>query len=382
MPSAEIIAIGTELLLGETPDTNTQTIAHFLRSIGVDLYRTSIVGDNQHRVASLIGEALKRCDVIITTGGLGPTVDDPTREAIAQAFHSKLVFQSDLWDIISKRSKKYGRTAGENLKKQAFIPQGARVIENPVGSAPGFIVIKENHSVISLPGVPLEMETMLNSSVEPFLRDFYGLTDIIKVRVLHCAGASEGWIDEKVGDLELFANPTVGLAAHVGLVDIRLTCKASSETEADNAMDHLEQDIRNRLGRVIFGTDQQTLEDVVLGQLNKKGWSLYLIWQGFKPNFYQEIDHLGEHSIFLDQEQIDSQQDLDKMISEKRDGSPMAVVMAISVRTSAEPYEISITLETPLKKFNRQTIYLGHPHNLASYGINIALNHLRNLLDN
>ncbi len=140
MPSAEIIAIGTELLLGETTDTNTRFIAHALRSLGVDLYRTHTIGDNAGRIAQSVREALDRTDIVITTGGLGPTVDDPTRQAIAQALGLELEFHPELWEQIVARIARYGRTATENQKRQAYIPAGAIVIENPVGTAPAFIV--------------------------------------------------------------------------------------------------------------------------------------------------------------------------------------------------------------------------------------------------
>lgn len=380
MPSAEIIAIGTELLLGEIPDTNTQVIARFLRSIGVDLYRTSAIGDNQLRVSTLIVEALKRCDLIITTGGLGPTVDDPTRDAVADAFHSPLVFHPELWALIRDRFKKYGRTTGENQKKQACIPEGARILENPVGSAPGFIVSNGNNIVISLPGVPVEMETMLNGPVKSFLVDHFDLHDVIQVRVLHCAGASEGWIDEKIGDLETLSNPTVGLAAHVGIIDVRITSKASSQAEADDVLNNLEQEIRNRLGNVIFGTDQQTLEKVVAKNLKEFGWTLSLILQGIHFDSQSDLNHLLGSSFFQEYKSIGEDQDIENNIQEIRAHSPTTVVMAISIKENNDHYDISITLDTPLKKFSRQVVYMGHPGILGIYGINIAFNHLRKIV--
>ena len=140
MPSAEIITIGTELLLGETADTNTRFIAQTLRGLGVDLFRTQTVGDNAGRIAEAVRAALQRADIVITTGGLGPTVDDPTRQAIADAAGVTLEFHPELWDQIVARIARYGRTPTENQKRQAYIPQGAMVIENSVGTAPAFIV--------------------------------------------------------------------------------------------------------------------------------------------------------------------------------------------------------------------------------------------------
>ena len=233
MPTAEIITIGTELLLGEIQDTNTRYLARLLRDCGIDLYRTMTVGDNEKRISQALQEALLRSNIIITTGGLGPTVDDPTRQAIALALGVELEFQPHLWEQILDRFKRYGRAPGENNKRQAFIPHGAIPVENPVGTAPAFIFEKGDRSVIALPGVPREMEYLTVNVVLPYLRDHFHLREVIKARVLHTASIGESQVDELVGDLELLSNPTVGLLAHPGQVDIRVTAKAPSFEEAE-----------------------------------------------------------------------------------------------------------------------------------------------------
>ena len=154
MPTAEIITIGTELLLGETIDTNTRYIARALRDKGVDLFRTSTIGDNPNRIAEIIREGLQRADIIITTGGLGPTIDDPTRNAIALAIGVETEFRPELWFQIKERFGRYGRTPTENNKRQAFVPKGAIAVENTVGTAPAFICELYDHVIIALPGVP------------------------------------------------------------------------------------------------------------------------------------------------------------------------------------------------------------------------------------
>ena len=148
MPTAEIIAIGTELLLGETADTNTLYIARALRGLGIDLFRAQTIGDNAGRIAETVRLALERADIVITTGGLGPTVDDPTRQAIADSVGATLEFHPELWEQISARIARYGRTPTGNQKRQAFIPKDAIVIENPVGTAPAFIVEISSSSAI------------------------------------------------------------------------------------------------------------------------------------------------------------------------------------------------------------------------------------------
>lgn len=140
MPSAEIITIGTEILLGEIVDTNTRFLARALRGLGVDLFRTVTIGDNAQRIAEAIQDSLRRADIVITTGGLGPTVDDPTREAVARAAGVETEFREELWEQVKAVIARYGRTPGENQKRQAVVPRGAIAIQNPVGTAPAFIV--------------------------------------------------------------------------------------------------------------------------------------------------------------------------------------------------------------------------------------------------
>src|SRR5574339_1314865 len=233
MPSAEIITIGTEILLGEIVDTNTRYIARTLRAMGVDLYRTITIGDNVERIAEAIHNSMNRAEIVITTGGLGPTVDDPTREAVARAVGAELEFREDLWEQVVEVISRYGRKPSENQRRQAYVPQGAIGINNPVGTAPCFIVETERNAVLSLPGVPNEMEHILHESMIPYLQKRFDLNEIIKIRVLHCSGLGEGMIDEKIGDLETLSNPTVGLAAHTGVVDIRIAAKAKNEARSE-----------------------------------------------------------------------------------------------------------------------------------------------------
>jgi competence/damage-inducible protein CinA-like protein len=231
MPSAEIITIGTEILLGEIVDTNTRYIARTLRGMGVDLYRTITIGDNVERIAEAIRHSMQRAEIVITTGGLGPTIDDPTREAVARAVGVEMEFREDLWEQVVAIISRYGRKPSENQRRQAYVPKGAIGIPNPVGTAPCFIVETERNAVVSLPGVPNEMEHILHESIIPYLQKRFDLNEIIKIRVLHCAGLGEGMIDEKIADLERLSNPTVGLAAHTGVVDIRIAAKARDEAE-------------------------------------------------------------------------------------------------------------------------------------------------------
>ncbi len=202
MPVAEIITIGTEILLGEIIDTNAQFIARKLRDAGIDLFRKTTVGDNPGRIADAIRQALQRCDIVITTGGLGPTVDDPTRVAVAEAMNLELEYRPELWDQIQSRFKRFGRLPTENNMRQAYVPAGATAITNPVGTAPAFIVNSGDCSVISLPGVPREMEYLLEREVLPYLEMRFKNSGVIKARTLHTVGIGESRIDDLIGDLE------------------------------------------------------------------------------------------------------------------------------------------------------------------------------------
>ena len=225
--NAEIITSGTELLLGETVDTNSTYIARALRDIGVNLYFKTSVGDNVERMALALRQALARADVVITTGGLGPTVDDVTREAVTLATGRELALYPECLAQIETIFARWGRPVGENNKRQAYLPEGAIPIQNPVGTAPGFILETAEGTIIALPGVPREMERLMGDAVLPYLRGRLGAGGmVIKARTLRTVGLGESWIDERIDAQMRSANPTVGLAAHSGIVDIRITARA------------------------------------------------------------------------------------------------------------------------------------------------------------
>jgi nicotinamide-nucleotide amidase len=274
---AEIITTGTELLLGEIEDTNSTYIARRLREIGLNLYYKTSVGDNEERAALVVRQGLARADVIITTGGLGPTVDDVTRQAVACATGRELVFVPELWEQIRARFAHWGREPTENNRQQAFIPAGATPIENPVGTAPCFVVDSGNGIVISLPGVPREMKYLMEYSVIPYLRERLGLQEIIKARVLRTAGIGESTIDDRIADLMAESNPTVGLSAHTGQTDVRITAKAEGEAAADALIAGMEARVRERLGDYIYGEGKQRLEEVLVEMLRQRGHTLAVL---------------------------------------------------------------------------------------------------------
>ena len=379
MPSAEIITIGTEILLGEIVDTNTRYIARTLRGMGVDLYRTITIGDNVDRIATAIQHSMERAEIVITTGGLGPTVDDPTREAVAKAAGVELEFREDLWEQVVSIISRYGRKPSENQKRQAFVPRGAIGISNPVGTAPCFIVetallprregsgVRES-VVISLPGDPNEMEYILHESIIPYLQKRFHLDEIIKIRILHCAGLGEGMIDEKIVDLETLSNPTVGLAAHTGVVDIRIAVKAKNEADADAMIAQVEQQIRERLGEAVFGADEDRLEDVVLNTVAKRGWMLIGVESGLDGLLARKVPH----TVSLPGLSAESLMDALRAARAKSNADA-----ALGVAMHMEERSAEMALITPRGEKTHRITYGGPPRSLARWSVNLALDWLR-----
>jgi nicotinamide-nucleotide amidase len=387
MTSAEIITIGTEILLGEIVDTNTRYIARNLRGLGVDLYRTITIGDNVDRIASAIQHSMERANIVITTGGLGPTIDDPTREAVAKAAGVETEFREDLWQQVVATIARYGRKPSENQKRQAYVPKGAIGIQNPVGTAPCFIVEpplhlspfsekmegeKERGVIISLPGVPNEMEHILHESVIPYLQKRFKLDEIIKVRVLHCAGLGEGSIDEKIADLEILSNPTVGLSAHTGVVDIRIAAKAKNESEANAMIDEIESQIRERLGAVVFGVDEDKLEEVTLNLMAKRGLTLTAIESNLDGLLARKIPHT-ESLLNLTSDSL-----MEALRAAQADsGADIALGVAVYMEERAA----EMAMITSKGEKTHRITYGGPPRSLPSWASNLALNWLRTTIE-
>ena len=375
MPSAEIITIGTEILLGEIVDTNTRYIAHTLRGLGVDLYRTSTIGDNVERIASAIRNALSRADIVITTGGLGPTVDDPTREAVARAFGVETEFREDLWEQIRAIVTRYGRVAAENQKRQAYVPKGAIPIKNNVGTAPAFIVENERSAVISLPGVPKEMEHLLHEAVIPYLQKRYNLDQVIKVRLLHTAGAGESEIDEKIGEFETLANPTVGLAAHTGIVDIRIAAKAETEAEADRMIADVEHRMRERLGSFVFGADEDTLEAASLKAASNRTWSLVAVESGLNGALTRRLANVQTPNLLAVESADLGEGELSASLESVQEKYGARAALGVAAFPEARAIEVVLMIPDGIKEHRRN--FGGHPGLLSRWAVNLSLNWLR-----
>ncbi len=279
---AEIITTGTELLLGQIDDTNATYLARQLRDLGIDLYFRSTVGDNEARICQALEQALARADVVLTTGGLGPTVDDVTRDAVARVTGRELVLYPELLAQIEAFFARFGATMSDNNRRQAYLPQGCIPIENPVGTAPSFIVEVEPRpeqrrgggTIITLPGVPREMRYLMEQAVVPYLHRRLGRREVLVTRILRTVAVGESRIDQALADLEEAANPTVGLSAHPGQTDVRIVAKAASQAEAEALIGGVEAQVRQRLGPAIYATGDASLEAVLAGLLRERDASL------------------------------------------------------------------------------------------------------------
>ena len=270
MATAEIVAIGSELLLGQIVDTNSAWMAERLTALGVDMYYKTVVGDNPGRMKEVIGRALDRSDVVVTSGGLGPTQDDLTREIVAEATGRELVLDPDLLEQIEKRFRSRGFVMTKNNERQAYIPKGAIPVENPNGTAPSFIVEDARGIVFSLPGVPVEMKWLFDNRVAPYLREKFDLSELITHRILKVAGMGESAVDDLVGHLIANSrNPTVGVLAHPGQVDVRITAKAASLEAAAEMIAPVEAEVRGLLGGHVFASDDDSMEDAVAALLGE-----------------------------------------------------------------------------------------------------------------
>lgn len=272
---AEIMMIGTELLLGQIQDTNATYMAQRLAENGIDLYQKTTVGDNQARIVAALTAALDRSDVVICSGGLGPTEDDITRECVAEALDRPLEYHEDLYETIFARFAHLRLSITENNRKQAMLPRGAQAIPNPNGTAPGVLVEDDRGVILCLPGVPWELKAMFEHDVLPYLRQRYGLSGVLHYRVLKVCGLGESRVDALIGDLiTSLDNPTIGLLASPDSVRIRIAAKAQSVAAAEALIDPVDAELRNRLPGLIMGRDADTLEGVVDRLLRERGWTL------------------------------------------------------------------------------------------------------------
>ena len=272
---AEVISIGTELLLGEILDTNSKYLGGQLPALGIDLYYMSKVGDNIGRLTEVIDRAWRRSDLVITTGGLGPTEDDLTREAIGRALDEELEVDPTLEGNLREFFAKRGASMPERNIKQAMRILSSKSISNPRGTAPGWWVERDEKIIVAMPGPPVEMERMWEKEVVPQLRRHPKAPDSVLVtRTLKTAGIGEGHVDEMVSSLLKSTNPSIGVYARADGVQLRLAAKAATEDEAHRLIEPVEREMREILGGFVWGADDETMEFAIGKLLSEKGLSI------------------------------------------------------------------------------------------------------------
>lgn len=254
----ELLSVGTEILLGDIVNTNAQFLAKELASMGIDIYYQSVVGDNKERMLQAFKEGLSRSDMIITTGGLGPTKDDMTKELACEYFGYKCELHEESLENIKEYFRRMGREFVESNEKQAYFPKEAIILKNNAGTAPGAIIKKDDKTIIVLPGPPSEMKRMFNESVRPYLEKLTGYTIVSEVVRIH--GVGESKVEELVQDLiDNGKNPTVAPYAKEGEVTLRVTAKAKTKEEGEKLIDPVLTEIKNRLGDSIYNIGEEGL---------------------------------------------------------------------------------------------------------------------------
>lgn len=270
--TGEIIFTGTELLLGQILNTNAQFLQQELSALGIDLYYQTTVGDNLQRCAAAIKQASGRADLIIIGGGLGPTEDDISREALAEALQVELVQDPAALVVVRRFFDQRGLPVSQNNLKQALVPVGGTVVDNPIGTAPGIILEREGKTYILVPGPPPEFNMMVRERIIPFLRGkLANRVGVIQSWVLKCCGIGEALLDEKLSELLKSSNPTLAPTAKFSEVHLRITAKARDLIQAEEMIEAMEIKVRQRLGSYIFGVDDETLPDAVARLIREKG---------------------------------------------------------------------------------------------------------------
>lgn len=275
----ECIFVGTELLLGEILNTNAQYISQRLAELGVDCFHQVTIGDNPGRLSAALQTALSRSDVVITTGGLGPTLDDLTKETVAEVLGRELVLHEPSWQAIASFFRSRGREPAAANRKQALFPPDAIVLANARGTAPGMILEAGDKAVVVLPGPPRELQPMFETGVIPWLQARLGPDHRqLYTRIVHFVGIGESDLFTKLEDLFASAGGIDGVYlapyAKLGEVHVRLSTKAATAAEAKPLLDRAEAAIRARLGRYVYGLDDDSLEGVIGEQLRRRGWRL------------------------------------------------------------------------------------------------------------
>lgn len=297
---AEIITVGTEILLGDIINTNTHYLSNELANMGVDVYYQITVGDNENRLLNQLEESFRRSDLVVLTGGLGPTQDDLTKEVCAKYFNLDMEFHQPSWDKIIEIHNKMKRTPTENNKKQAYFPVDSIILPNEYGTAPGCIMEKDNKTIIVMPGPPREMKPMFDNFVKPFLQK--NSEDILKSKVIRIIGVGESKVENDLLDLiQKQVNPTIATYAKDGECTVRITAKGKTVEEVEKSILPVVKEIKNRFKETVYGEDETTIEDEVAKILVKNNLTISVAESctGGMVSSYL-INYPGISSVFME----------------------------------------------------------------------------------
>ena len=319
-------------------DTNSAWISQRLAEVGANTYYKTTVGDNLRRMVEVLSQAVNRSDVVITGGGIGPTQDDLTREAVAEVFGVEVVTHEESMQELRDRYQRRGFIVTKNNEKQAQIPEGAKVVKNPNGTAPAFIMEGESATVICLPGVPFEMKWLVTNEVIPYLQRRFDLHETIHYRVLKVIDMGESAVDDKIGHLIAeSSNPTVGVLARPGQVDVRIASRAESTEDALTMIEPMERQVRDILGQNVFGVDDETIESVVGELLSRLGASI-AVYEDLSGGAVAEVMRTTAGDLFIEGHIANSEDTRSRMVPAVYEPSPgmdYATKLARAVRIGA-----------------------------------------------
>ncbi len=404
---AEILSIGTELLLGQITDTNAAWLAEQLPMLGIDLYFISQVGDNRGRLTDTLRLAWGRSDLIICTGGLGPTEDDLTREAISDLLGEPMEVQPELEKNLREFFTRRGIKMPERNVKQATRIASAQILDNPIGTAPGWWVEKEGKVIVAMPGVPHEMKQMWQTQAAPRLRTRLP-GEIILSKTLKVLGKGESAVEEMVSDMIKSTSPTVATYAKQDGIHLRVTAKASDELSARGLIFEMEMKLRERLGTLIYGADEETIEGVIGEMLQDRGLTLAVMEAGTggllaamlsdapsSPDFFrgglvsQQRAMLAEWSVdrdLIEMHNIMSREVVEAMATAARNSMGAEAGLAICATPGPDDFEgkpagnifIAVDLDGTIK--SSDAYYRSKPGEVKRLGVVFSLNLLRRAL--
>lgn len=382
----ELVAVGTELLLGEIVNTNAAAIGTRLAEDGFDVHYQVTVGDNLQRLASVIRTACDRADAVVLTGGIGPTQDDMTRDGICAVLGVGIARDEKHAHLIAERLAARGVVA-ETALRMADYPEGSEPLPNRKGVALGVAALHEGTPIFAVPGVPTEMKAMIDDEVRPRLRALSGDPSVLSSRLLHCWGPGEAQIAETLDDLYAGTNPSIAFLINAAEVRVRITAKAASVAETTVMIAGVEAEVRERLGEAVFATDAETVDGIVMEHLEERGWTVAVVeasTTGFVTARLAAAPGFAGGVVLPAVEVDDVEQRAESLLDLHPRGAD--VVVAVSEATGVAEGDavaarrVGVAVRTPEATTVRTITVLGDNERLRRFAVPGALHVLRQVL--